>query len=134
MKKILFVCHQNVGRSQVAMELYRQHGGQADSAGTAVDAPQTTLAERPRAATIVKVMRDDYAIDMINNVRRQITQEMAAPYEELVVMAEPETWPEWLKTDKRVVYWPIDDPKDQDEPTTRRIVKEVEAHVTNELL
>lgn len=37
---ILFICHANVGRSQAAMELYRKNGGQADSAGTKVDAPK----------------------------------------------------------------------------------------------
>lgn len=115
------------------MEIYRQRGGEADSAGTLVDAPGTTLAERPSSANIVKIMRDDFNADMINNVRTQLTEEGAEGYERLVVMAEEETWPEWLKTDPRVVHWKIQDPKHQDVATTQRIVDEVAEHVTTKL-
>lgn len=123
--KTLFVCQANVGRSQAAMELYRQKGGQADSAGTKVDTPGMTLAERPGAANIVQVMREDHHIDMIHNVRTQLTQPLASTYDSLVVMAEPETWPEWLKHDDRVTYWNILDTKGQDLATTRRVVNEI---------
>lgn len=127
--KTLFVCQANVGRSQVAMELFRKKGGAADSAGTLVDAPGTTLLERPTSATIVGIMRTQYDIDMINNVRTQMTEESAAPYDRLVVMAEEETWPEWLKTDPRLIHWKIQDPKFQDESTTQGIVDQVAARV-----
>ncbi len=107
------------------MELYRQKGGTADSAGTKVDAPGKTLAERPGAANIVQIMREDHDIDMIDNVRTQLTESLAAPYDKLVVMAELETWPEWLKHDDRVIHWNIQDTKGQDVPTTRRLVGEI---------
>lgn len=119
---ILFICQANVGRSQSAMELYRKAGGQADSAGTKVDMPGTTLVERPGAANIVQVMREDHGIDMIHNVRTQLTEDLALPYDTLVVMAEPETWPGWLKNDKRVIYWKVLDTKGQDLSTTREVV------------
>lgn len=122
---VLFICQANVGRSQAAMELYRQKGGTADSAGTKVDAPGKTLAERPGAANIVQIMREDHDIDMIDNVRTQLTESLAAPYDKLVVMAELETWPEWLKHDDRVIHWNIQDTKGQDVPTTRRLVGEI---------
>lgn len=126
---VLFICRANVGRSQSAMELYRKNGGRADSAGTQVDQPGTTLAERPGAANIVKVIREDYGIDMIHNIRAQLTESLAAPYDQLVVMAEPETWPDWLKHDKRTIYWEIPDTKDQDVATTRKIVGEINEKV-----
>lgn len=111
------------------MELFRAKGGDAASAGTKVDTPGATLAERPGAATIVGIMRRDHNIDMIDNVRTQLTPDVAEGFDSLIVMAEKETWPEWLKHDPRVTYWHVDDPKGQDEPTTRRIVREVEQHV-----
>ncbi len=129
--KLLFICQANVGRSQAAMELYRQKGGQADSAGTNVDTPRATLAERPGAATIVRVMRDTYGIDMIYNIRTQLTEKLASDYDQLVVMAEPETWPEWLKNDGRVLYWEIQDPRGQDENTTRKIVAEISEKIND---
>ena len=130
--KILFICRQNVGRSQAAMELYRQKGGEADSAGTTVDTPETTLAERPGAINIVQVIKEDYGVDMNSNVRKQLTASMAEAYDQLIVMAESETWPEWLRDDTRAVYWNIEDPKGQDIDTTRRIVKEIEAKINSE--
>lgn len=123
--KTLFICHANVGRSQAAMELFRQRGGDADSAGTNVDAPGATLAERPTAKTIVDIMREDHNIDMINNIRTQLTKEKAEEYDRLIVMAEPETWPEWLKHDPRMTYWEIQDTKGQDMPTTRMLVGQI---------
>ena len=132
--KTLFVCKQNVGRSQAAMELWRLKGsGETGSAGSAVDSPDTTLAERPGAVNIVNIMREDYGVDMIQNVRKQITKELAAPYDRLIVMAQPETWPEWLRTDPRVTYWEVEDTLGHDVPTTRRIVKEIEAQIDDEL-
>ena len=126
---VLFVCQANVGRSQVGMELYRKKGGTASSMGTKVDTPGLTLAERPTAKTIVGIMRDTYGIDMINNVRTQISEDAATAFDKIVVMAEPETVPEWLFNDTRAEFWKIDDPKGQDEETTRRIVAEVQSVV-----
>ena len=130
MKKVLFVCQANVGRSQAAMEMYRKAGGSADSSGTKVDAPGATLAERPGAVTIMKIMRDDYDVEMINNVRTQISEQNAKDFDKIIVMAEKETVPEWLFADERAEFWTIDDPKGQDPLTTKRIVGEVEQHMT----
>lgn len=127
--KILFICRANVGRSQAAMELYRLRGGRADSAGTKVDTPGQSLRDRPGATTIVNVMRDDYGVDMSRNVRAQLTPDLAANYDKLIVMAEHETIPEWLLVMPIVEFWHVDDPRQQDEATTRRIVREIEQYV-----
>ncbi len=126
---VLFVCQANVGRSQVAMELYRQRGGKADSAGTKVDQPGQVLADRPGATIIVDVMRASYGIDMSRNTRTQITPARAAGHDKLVVMAEPETIPAWLDEDSRTLRWIVDDPKGQDEATTRMIVCRIEREI-----
>jgi protein-tyrosine-phosphatase len=126
---VLFVCQANVGRSQVAMELYRKAGGQADSSGTKVDTPGATLAERPSSATIVEIMREKHNVDMIHNVRTQITEQNATGYDKIIVMAEKETVPDWLFADSRAEFWTIDDPKGPDVATTNRIVQEVEQHL-----
>lgn len=127
--KTLFVCQANVARSQVAMELFRQMGREADSAGTKVDAPGATLAERPSAKNVLQIMREEHGVDMINNVRTQITQDIAQPYDQIVVMAEHETIPEWLLNDPRAIFWKIDDPKGQDMAFVRRVVGEVREHI-----
>lgn len=125
MKKVLFVCHANVGRSQAAMELYRARGGQADSAGTEVDRPGTTLGERPSSLTIASVMYHDYGIDMSQNIRTQLTEEQARDYDKIVMIAERDTVPDWAFHDARVEFWDVQDSKGQDTPTTRRIVHQL---------
>jgi protein-tyrosine-phosphatase len=127
--KILFICQANVGRSQAAMELYRLYGGEAESAGTKVDTPGMILADRPGAATIVQIMHEDYGIDMMHNVRKQLDETLARPFDKLVVMAELETIPKWLLHDPRAVFWKVNDPKGQDTDTTRRIVHEIKQKI-----
>jgi len=129
MMNILFVCQANVGRSQAAMELYRYKGGLADSAGTKVDTPGMTLAERPGAFNIVQVMKEDYGIDMIHNMRTQISEDNIKGYDKIIVMAEPDTIPEWLSSDERFEFWLVNDPKGQDLSTTRQIVNEIKEKV-----
>jgi len=127
--KTLFVCHANVGRSQVAMELYRARGGQADSAGTYVNKPGTTLAARPSSVTIRDIMKHDYTIDMSRNRRTQLTKKSTDKYDRLVVITDPKSWPAWLKHDPRLVYWKIPDTKGQDTAATRNIVRAIKSKV-----
>ena len=126
---ILFVCQANVGRSQAAMELYHHKGGLANSAGTKVDTPGQTLAERPGAFNIVQIMKEDYGIDMMHNIRTQISKENIKDCDKIIVMAERDTIPEWLSSDERFVFWAVNDPKGQDIPTTRHIVNEIKKKV-----
>ena len=127
--KVLFICRANVGRSQAAMEFYNQLApGQGASAGTIVDAPGETLKERPGAIPIIIVMRE-YSMDMSDNTRTQLTETMLDDYEKLVVMAEPETVPEWLANNPKTVIWNIEDPKGQSLEKTREIATQIKARV-----
>lgn len=111
------------------MEFYRNIGGNADSAGTKVDQPGEKLAQRTGALTIVDIMREDYDIDMNENTRTQLDRALAQKYDNLVVMAEKHTMPEWLAADERTVYWAVEDPKGLDAETVRRIVGEIKRRV-----
>lgn len=113
------------------MELYRLHGGIGDSAGTRVDVPGQQLADLPAAATILHVMLEAYGRDMSHNLRTQITPENAARYDKLIVMAEPETIPAWLREDARTELWCIPDAVGQDEAATLDIVRKIEEKVAD---
>jgi protein-tyrosine-phosphatase len=128
--KPLFICRQNTGRSQVAMELFklRYPNEYVDSAGTAVDDAGQKLAQREAAKNILTTL-ESYGIDASNNIRKQLTPEIAEPFDILIVMAEPDTIPDWLESDKRTVLWEIDDMKDQDLPTTMKITNEIDERV-----
>ena len=103
------------------MEYYNQfYPGQAASAGTSVDRPGERLEERSGAAMIIVAMKE-HGIDMSKNERRQLSPEMTANFERVVVMAESETVPGWLAADTRAEFWNIADPKDQTLDVTRQI-------------
>jgi protein-tyrosine-phosphatase len=85
---VLFVCRNNTGRSQVAMEFFRRlSSNKTSSGGTQVELPNLLVGERPGAVTTIQAMRE-YGIDMTSNKRVQLTEENIEGYDKIVVMAE----------------------------------------------
>ncbi|MBC7869083.1 hypothetical protein H7X69_02815 [Candidatus Saccharibacteria bacterium] len=127
--KVLFVCRANVGRSQAATALYNQiHPGNSDSVGTIVDNPGEKLVDRKGAKNIIEVMFE-HDIDITSNRRTQINENRINQYDKVIVMAEQKTIPDWLRDNSKTEVWTIQDPKDQDIETTRKIVREIEEKV-----
>jgi len=127
--KILFICRANVGRSQAAEGFYNQRRpGGAESAGTIVDNPGEVLSSRVGAVNIINAMQE-YDIDISQNTRTQLTEAMAGKYEKLIVMAEPENIPQWLKNNPKTEIWTIKDAKGQDLNTTRVIAGQIKDRV-----
>jgi arsenate reductase (thioredoxin) len=118
--KVLFVCVQNVGRSQMAAAFYNQLTGSsdADSAGTNVLPPGSTIGERAQAIgaadKLIAVM-DEEGIDMRPKVRTQLNQDMLGKYDLVINMAEKEKTPLYLENHPSVVSWEIEDPRDKSE-------------------
>lgn len=116
MKRVLFVCAQNVGRSQTAAALFNKYSpnDHADSAGTRVEKPGETIAERAEysdgAKNVIASLAEE-GIDITSNTRHLITHDSLGVYDKIVVMAEPESIPEWLSTHAKYEYWHIDDPR-----------------------
>ena len=127
--KVLFVCRANVGRSQAAMEFYNQLvPGYGASAGTIVDKSGEKLKERFGAEHIITVMKE-HGSDMSENIRTQITQKMLNDYDKVIVMAEPNTVPNWLSDNPKVITWTIEDAKDKPLEKTREIALEIKLRV-----
>ena len=116
MKQVLFVCAQNVGRSQTAAALFNKYatGAHADSAGTRVEKPGETIAERTEysdgAKNVVASLAEE-GVDITGSTRTQIVPEMLDRYDVVIVMAEPESVPEWLGAAPNYEYWHIEDPR-----------------------
>lgn len=113
---VLFVCAQNVGRSQTAAALFNKYSktGHADSAGTRVEKPGETILERSQysdgAKHIIAALKEE-DIDVTKNTRKPVTPEMLGDYGKIVVMAEPESIPEWLSSHPKYEYWHVEDPR-----------------------
>lgn len=130
--KILFICRANVGRSQAAAALYNEiYPNDAESAGTLVSNPSIALRDREKASTIINVLLES-GLDISNNHPRQVNESLVENFDKLIVMAEPENIPGWLKDNPKTIVWTIQDPKDQDVDTTRKIVNIIKTKI-NEL-
>lgn len=129
--KILFICRANTGRSQVAEALYNNltNSNIGESAGINVDNPGQKLSDREGAVNIIEVMRE-YGIDMSNNARKQLDDKMVDAYDKLIViMADPEIIPKWIKANPKTEVWAISDAKGQGLEATRGIVKQIKERV-----
>ncbi len=128
--KILFVCRGNIGRSQMGMEFYNKlHGNGAESAGTIVEPDKQRLGDRPGARVVIEAMRE-LGIDMRNNISSQLTESRLKDYDKVIVMAEPETIPQWLRDNHKSIIWDIEDPKGHEIERVREIRNQIEALVT----
>lgn len=113
------------------MSFYNQFGvGHADSAGTLLKYPDLRLADNGVADNVIDAMAE-YGIDVSNNVPTQVKEEQLNDYDQIIVMAEPETIPKWLKGDPKTVLWDIPDVKGEDIDTTRKIFEEIKKRVNS---
>jgi len=78
----------------------------------------------PLAKEVIDSMKEE-GIDISENVRKQITPKIADEYDKIIVMAEPETIPEFLRNNNKAMYWEIEDPKGKSIEDYRLLIKEL---------
>ena len=122
MKKILFVCVHNSGRSQMAREFLELLAGEkatAESAGT--------MPSKEVDPVVGKVMKE-IGIDINGNRPRLITQDMVDGADQVITMgcSIDEACPANFIVAED---WGLDDPKDKDIDEVRRIRDEVRVKV-----
>lgn len=123
LKRVLFVCVENAGRSQMA-EAFANHYGKgkliAQSAGV-------KLADRVNPV-VVEVMKEK-GIDISNNKPKLLTIKMVEEADRVISMgcSVEKFCPAPLL--KNVVDWQLEDPKDKPIEIVRRIRDEIETKV-----
>ena len=123
MKKVLFVCVENAGRSQMAEAFGRAYGLEAFSAGTV---PAEKL-----NPTVVQVMRErDIALPGKPKI---LTQEMIKEADLVVTMgcSVQQVCPKPLveQMEKKLVDWNIEDPKGKSIDEVKKIASQIENKV-----
>lgn len=133
--KVLFVCRQNVGRSQMAKAFYNAmtHTNNAEAAGTNVNEIGQTLRERKETSKsknffVLDVM-NDVRIDMANYTRSPLKYDLLAQYDKIVSMVGDADTPAWLLESSKYIHWDVKDPRGQDYATTARVRDEIKAKV-----
>ena len=122
-KKILFVCVENAGRSQMAEGFLRKYAPQFDviSAGTK---PQSQL-----IPNVIDVMKE-IGIDITEQKPKELTNEMIAQSVTVNMgCMDKESCPALFVDD--VIDWNISDPKDKDIEQIRKIRDEIKNKVLN---
>ena len=123
MKKILFVCVENAGRSQMAEAFFKKYlpsGFKSISAGTKPAAKINPI--------VVDVMKE-VGIDIENNSPQNISQQMIDDAEKAVNMGciDKESCPALFLKD--IVDWQIQDPKGKTIQEIREIRDQIEQKV-----
>ncbi len=108
MRDILFVCHGNVGRSQMAEAFYNHFTNSSNSwsAGIQEDTPAKYGNPVPN---VVDVMLE-LSIDISHAQVKTISQKIIDESKKIIVMCEKEQCPNFLQKSENITYWNIDDP------------------------
>ena len=134
--KLLFLCVANVGRSQVADACFKtisRH--ESDSAGIAVNEkiaqrklPSRKLKDVPNQRA-VEFIRREFGLDVGEKERQQLTPEMIDAADLVIVIAEKEQWPDYLKESEKIVFWDIPDPVGQADDLADALLRQVQGKV-----
>jgi len=124
MKRVLFVCVENAGRSQMAEVIARSYGIEASSAGTIPAATVNPM--------VVEVMKER-GFDLSSSKPKMLTNEMIEDADYVVTMGckVEDVCPKPLivKMEKKLVDWHIDDPRGKPVEDVRKIRSEIETRV-----
>jgi protein-tyrosine-phosphatase len=123
--RILFVCVENAGRSQMAEAFAKRYGMDASSAGT--------LPAREVNPTVVQAMKES-GIDISSTKPKMLTPVMIEEADLVVTMGcsvkEVCPAPMIARMQKKLLDWSLEDPKGKSVEGVRQIRDEIEHRVT----
>ncbi|HEX3507742.1 MAG TPA: arsenate reductase ArsC [Candidatus Dormibacteraeota bacterium] len=121
MARVLFVCLQNAGRSQMSQALFERAAGGAHEARSA----GTTPAEHVHPVVVAAMKEID--IDLSANVPKMLTTELAQWADVVVTMGCGDACP--VIPGRRYIDWDLPDPKDMPTEKVREIRDDIDRRV-----
>lgn len=112
--KVLFICKGNYFRSQIAEAIYNKitNSHDASSAGT-----YTGAIDEPEGQKLADLFEQEYfsamrahGLELESKITKKLTPEMLAKADAVVSMAEEPYIPDFLRNDKRVIWWDVPNP------------------------
>jgi protein-tyrosine-phosphatase len=93
---IIFICRQNIGRSQIAQALYEKYSRKKSASyGTIVEKEGQPIVDVLTLPYLLPKMKQ-HGCNLEHYVRNQLEEKHLFGCEKIIVMAEKETWPEFL--------------------------------------
>ena len=126
--KVLFICKSNFGRSQIAESIFNLISKKDVATSAAIEKGRVTghlLKDFPEHGNLLVCM-DEIGIDLRENVAEPLTPERVQNADQIIVMAEKETWPDYLRESDKTIHWKIDDPCGQSLTEFRRVRDQIE--------
>lgn len=113
--KVLFICKNNQFRSQMAASIYNQITGtdDADSAGTyvgSVDVPEGDIIEKYFRTPDFFELMEENGMSIRDNRTKKLLPEMIESALIVVSMAEEPFIPDFLLSNKKVIWWKVENP------------------------
>lgn len=101
----------------------------ASSAGTNVKEDEgQKIKEIPLAKPVIEFMKKE-GIDVAENTRTQVTPEMLKKFDKVIVMAEPESIPDYLSNANNVEFWDVENPKGMDKRGYEKIISQLRSNI-----
>ena len=100
----------------MAKEFYNAIAGEgsiADACGTRVGEFEGQVIADIRTDSVEDDIRSmkEIGYDISKNRRKHITKELIDDADTIVVMAERDTWPDYLNESEKVIVWDVENPK-----------------------
>ena len=124
--RVLFVCVENAGRTQMAQAFAEKYGLAASSAGT--------VPSRQINPIVVEVMKEK-GLDISDKIPKMLTPEMINQATLVITMgcsvAEVCPKPMLAQMQKKLIDWDLEDPKGKPISEVRKIRDEIEKRIIN---
>lgn len=123
MKKVIFACVHNAGRSQMAAAFFNSLKERADLVGVSAGT-QPTAHVHPEVVTVMQ----ELGIDLSQAKPQKLSEDLARDAALLITMGCGDKCP--YVPGLRILDWPLPDPKGQGLESVRRIRDEIRARVS----
>ena len=125
--KILFICHANVCRSQMAEGIFNNISDiKSISAGTD---PGEWKGRKIGLTNFIATSMKEKGINIDNNVSKKINKKMFEDADKVIVMVDKNNLPNYMKNSKKLIFWKVEDPCDSDINLVRKVRDEIKNKV-----